>query len=835
MTPNVWVQHLVGRMQKIHEFARHSLHTSQLRRKRDYDLRVVEHKYQPGDLMFKADSTTKVGQSRKLKSPWCGPFLVVSSRPPLYTIRGRKGDSDSVVHHDKLKLCNDRDIPTWIKRLRHALFQAESEMDESWDDLDDTIPYGVDFNVQGMFDSNQPTFDSAVLPQSLGDPSYTHTPLTQELEQGPQCDTVTALDATSNSIDEPPNLDLGEISSSDKDFSGDIVNAELSSTDDETRPSAFPSSEHTSRMEEGSRSDQDVLSLSPHSEWHETKSDCTDLDVADLMVIDEVGPDEDVGPAEEVGPDDQACGVAYGTLGPVKTHSSVGVGTSIGIYHCETDEDQAGRSGAVTVSKNRLRQCPICGMVSREKTRRHVLKKHLPWFWSGATACWDCCQQEIQASSLARRHTEEHRIGCFFDEEHLHLWCQLVSGSLHLVKYWFGLTDLEGLLQYVLDRQLHEAVTSGFSDQEQQLLVFYAQNYSADRLSHIIANPPNHVISLTNWEIMTSLLRRVGPAQQQSLLSYDKFVTYEGAWILDTVPVLPEPFVFVDSHFHLDLILKRLHFNTFLHMSSRIPPAEHNNTFYYGVANYVFAEHWDSWSVQVGAAQSVYVSFGIHPHIAARGVSQKQLEDLDHLLGNYKCVAVGEIGLDFTTRCGCKRCHTPQQCQQRMRDYQEKALLEMLQIAQRRQLPVILHCRDRGSGDAAPRVLAIIRSGFVELQYHRHCFDGSIEELREWQSLPNVVFGITGKFLKDTKTNSDAISRILPHQLILESDAPFLSPRSCCEVNHPWNLIDVALAVSQRRNIPLNILNWMANDNALRFYSIPKLRQEPASCCPRPR
>ena len=81
------------------------------------------------------------------------------------------------------------------------------------------------------------------------------------------------------------------------------------------------------------------------------------------------------------------------------------------------------------------------------------------------------------------------------------------------------------LLQYVLDRQLHETVTSGFSDQEQQLLVFYAQNYSPDRLSHISANPPNHVISLTNWEIMTSLLRRVGPAQQQSHLICDKFVT----------------------------------------------------------------------------------------------------------------------------------------------------------------------------------------------------------------------------------------------------------------------------------------------------------------------
>ncbi|CAC5423873.1 unnamed protein product [Mytilus coruscus] len=362
-------------MRKIHEFARNSLRTSQLRQERDYDLRVVEHEYQPGDLVYKADSTTKVGQSRKLKSPWCGPFLVVSSRHPLYTIRGRKGDS--VVHHDKLKRCNDRDIPTWIKRLRHALFQAESEMDENWDDLDDTIPYSVDFNVQGMFESNEPTIESVVLTQSLRDPSYTHTLLTQGLEQGPQRDTVTALDG--NNIDEPPNLDLGEISSSDKGLSGDIENAELSSTDDQTRPSAFPSSVHTSRMEEGSRSDQDVLSLCPHSEWHETRSDCTDLDVADLMVIDEVGPDDS----------DATAGASPWALGPAEGYSNMATGilpmSSSYQHHNEpesgeTNEGKSEDCRAIVPSKSRLRKCPVCGLMSREKTRRHMMKTHMPWF-----------------------------------------------------------------------------------------------------------------------------------------------------------------------------------------------------------------------------------------------------------------------------------------------------------------------------------------------------------------------------------------------------------------------------------------------------------------------
>ncbi|CAC5397565.1 unnamed protein product [Mytilus coruscus] len=135
-----------------------------------------------------------------------------------------------------------------------------------------------------------------------------------------------------------------------------------------------------------------------------------------MMVLDEVGPDDEVGPENL----EMVAGVAPGALGPVETHISVDAESSVGIYQGGTDEDQAGRIRAVMVSKNRLRQCPICGMVvSRKKTRRHVLIKHLPWFWSGSTACWDCCQQEIQASSLARWHPGEHRIGCFFDEEHL--------------------------------------------------------------------------------------------------------------------------------------------------------------------------------------------------------------------------------------------------------------------------------------------------------------------------------------------------------------------------------------------------------------------------------
>jgi TatD DNase family protein len=159
----------------------------------------------------------------------------------------------------------------------------------------------------------------------------------------------------------------------------------------------------------------------------------------------------------------------------------------------------------------------------------------------------------------------------------------------------------------------------------------------------------------------------------------------------------------------------------------------------------------------------------------------------------------------------------------------------MLLIARRHQLPVILHCRDHGSGDAASRALIIIKSDFADLKYHRHCFDGTADELREWQALPNIVFGISGKFIRSGCKDQSVISRVPPHQLVLETDAPFLSPVSCCEVNHHWNMRTVAVAVSQCRNIPFNVLLWMVNDNALKFYGLPQTSQ-PLSCWgPRPR
>ncbi|CAC5369751.1 unnamed protein product [Mytilus coruscus] len=281
--------------------------------------------------------------------------------------------------------------------------------------------------------------------------------------------------------------------------------------------------------------------------------------------------------------------------------------------------------------------------------RRRVLKTHLPWYWEPHTACWSCEVQEAQAGSLAHRQTMEHGIaGTVFEEDHMHLWCQLMLGSLHQIRSWLECSTLDDLLDYILQRELYTFVKNQFSSQEHQLLTFWADSYCPSSVPTYICNPPNHPICIFNWELIAVLLSRVGEVKQERFLLQKQRLTYEGANITEPISQSEEQLVFVDSHFHLDQILRRMRLRNFQHLQSVVAPGC-SQYFYYGVANYVFPSRWNNWDSDVGFSRGVYVSFGIHPHLAAEGVSKRQMDQLDSLTDSHLCVAIGEVGLDYTT------------------------------------------------------------------------------------------------------------------------------------------------------------------------------------------
>jgi hypothetical protein len=92
--PSTYVEKLQAILPRIHDLARRNLQSSQMRQKRDYDLKLSRHSYQLGDLVYKIDSTSKVGQSAKLKQMWRGPLLVIKVISSIiYKVRDQKKES----------------------------------------------------------------------------------------------------------------------------------------------------------------------------------------------------------------------------------------------------------------------------------------------------------------------------------------------------------------------------------------------------------------------------------------------------------------------------------------------------------------------------------------------------------------------------------------------------------------------------------------------------------------------------------------------------------------------------------------------------------------------
>ena len=82
--------------------------------------------FEVGDLMYRQNTAHHAGLSHKLCPTYIGPYLVVEVLSPyLYRVEDRK--HPMVLHHDKLKRCEDRAIPLWIRHRRHVLFQKDNQ------------------------------------------------------------------------------------------------------------------------------------------------------------------------------------------------------------------------------------------------------------------------------------------------------------------------------------------------------------------------------------------------------------------------------------------------------------------------------------------------------------------------------------------------------------------------------------------------------------------------------------------------------------------------------------------------------------------------------------
>ena len=101
------VQDLRENLEKARQLAREHLKKAQKRQKQYHDTKGTGQAFGVGDRVWLFNSATKKGESRKLQSPWVGPFIIVDRISEVnYKIQPENNaDHKQLVHNNRLQLC----------------------------------------------------------------------------------------------------------------------------------------------------------------------------------------------------------------------------------------------------------------------------------------------------------------------------------------------------------------------------------------------------------------------------------------------------------------------------------------------------------------------------------------------------------------------------------------------------------------------------------------------------------------------------------------------------------------------------------------------------------
>lgn len=149
----------------------------------------------------------------------------------------------------------------------------------------------------------------------------------------------------------------------------------------------------------------------------------------------------------------------------------------------------------------------------------------------------------------------------------------------------------------------------------------------------------------------------------------------------------------------------------------------------------------------------VYSAVGIHPSNIESGTT---LSDIENFAKHEKCVAIGEIGLDYYWVSDNKQ--------------QQKEIFEsQIALAKKLDLPIIVHDRD-AHADTLEILKKTKPKGVI------HSFSSSVEMAKEVLDL-GMYLGIGGVItFKNAKKLPDVVKMLPLERLLLETDAPYLSP-----------------------------------------------------------
>lgn len=199
----------------------------------------------------------------------------------------------------------------------------------------------------------------------------------------------------------------------------------------------------------------------------------------------------------------------------------------------------------------------------------------------------------------------------------------------------------------------------------------------------------------------------------------------------------------------------------------------------------------------------IYANVGLHPN-DVHSVTDEDFQKLEELAKHPKVVAIGEIGLDY---------HYPDMDPIK----QAHCFREMLRLAKRRDLPVVIHTRDAWRDTF--RILEEEKSS--NLRGMMHCFSGSCDEAQRAIAL-GFKISIPG-IITFKKSHLPEVVAALPlSELLTETDCPYLAPvPHRGKRNEPAFVVEVARKIASVKGVALEQVGEQTYQTACTLFQIP--------------
>ncbi|HEY3356664.1 MAG TPA: TatD family hydrolase [Polyangia bacterium] len=218
---------------------------------------------------------------------------------------------------------------------------------------------------------------------------------------------------------------------------------------------------------------------------------------------------------------------------------------------------------------------------------------------------------------------------------------------------------------------------------------------------------------------------------------------------------------------------------------------------------------WEPLLEYAAAHPGVHAALGIHPQLLPAldpAQDERHLARLARLVAAGGAVAVGECGLDGPTaaQAGASM------------DRQVAVLAAHLDIARRAGRPILVHCLR-----AHAPLLALLAAQPGTIRGVLHSYSGGVDHIRPYAAR-GLAFSFAGPVTYEQARKPLAAVRAVPRdRLLVETDAPYQTPRPHRGRGEPAHLAAVAAAVAAALGLPLAELAALTTANARAVLGLP--------------